>query len=264
MNLYNNEEENGKGMPIMAKGGTPFKKTSIFGKTPLFSRVSGGIMDRLKNLSRKDMAFVGIGLSVLVMAPVAEFVMSKPSSDNLLTPGFGSRDGSALNGVYEPGINALSQGSADGSGEVITPLSSRDPASLILGSQSAQPPAPPPSTDNFGMRDSVKDAGRAAFSAATKSAGAPTPIPRMQAALRGASAVFGGGGGTRTGGGHSADSKITDASKSASSKSASRTMVGPVAGAGYKGVSSSPNSVSKSALEKLRAQAGKSAGNFSG
>ncbi|OGS12270.1 MAG: hypothetical protein A2234_02090 [Elusimicrobia bacterium RIFOXYA2_FULL_58_8] len=264
MNLYNNEDESKGGAPLAARGGVPFKKSSLFGKTPMLSRAAGGIMDRLKNLSRKDMAFVGLGLSVLVMAPVAEYVMSKPSADNLLAPGFGSRDGSAMAGLYEPGINALSQGSADGSGEIITPLSSRDPASLILGSQPAQPPvmsAPPP---DMSMRDAMKDSGRAAFSAAAQSSGAPTPIPKMQAALRGVSSFFGGGEGSRTAGVLNGKAIIDDA-KSASSKAVKRSMVGPVAMPGYKGVASNtPNSASKSALEKLRLQADKAASNFGG
>ena len=128
MNLYNNEDEKKDGVPVLAKGGAPFKKTSIFGRTPMISRAAGGIMDRIKNLSRRDLAFVGLGLSVLITAPVAEYLMSQPAADNKLTGGFGDRGKEGSSGLYEPGINALSQGSADGSGEVITPLSSRDPA----------------------------------------------------------------------------------------------------------------------------------------
>ncbi len=265
MNLYN-EDEKKDGAPVIPSGASPFKKSSAFGK-PMFSRTAGGIMERLKNLSRKDMAFVGIGLSVLVMAPVAEYMTSKPSTDNLLTPGFGSREGSsATGGVYEPGINALSQGSPDGSGEVITPLSSRDPSSLILGSQPAQAPvapvsAPPPSTS---FRDSMKDAGRNAFSEVAKSAGAPTPIPRMQSALRSFGSFFSGGEGTRTGG-TLGGGKIIDDAKAASSKAAGRSMVGPVATAGYKGVaSSSPHGSSGGAYDKLRSQGDRAASNFSG
>ena len=259
MNFYNEDEKkDGAAAP------GAFKKTSSFGKTPLFSRTAGGLMDRLKNLSRKDMAFVGIGLSVLVMAPVAEYMMSKPSTDNILTPGFGSREGGAPTGLYEPGINALSQGSPDGSGEVITPLSSRDPASLILGSQSSAPAMPPPSAPPTTFRDSMKDVGRAAFSEASKAAPSPTPIPRMQAALRGMSSFFGGGDSTRTSG-TLGGGKIIDDAKSASSKAAKRSMVGPVAMPGYKGVASNtPNSSSKGAFEKLRSAADKSAGNFTG
>ncbi|MDO8804502.1 MAG: hypothetical protein Q7R35_08720 [Elusimicrobiota bacterium] len=260
MNFYN-EDEKKDGAPVMPSTASTFKKASAFGKTPMFSRAAGSITDRLKNLSRKDMAFVAIGLSVLVMTPVAEYMMSQPSQDNMLKAGFGDRGKEGSSGPYEPGIHGLSQGSSDGSGDVITPLSSRDPASLILGSQPAQPamaPAAPPST-NF--RDAMKESGRNAFTEAAKSAGAPTPIPKMQAGLR--SLSFGGGEGTRTSGSMGGGKIIEDA-QSASNKAKKRSMLGPVAMAGYKGVANTPNSASKGAFEKLRAQADKSAGNFSG
>ncbi|MDD5208754.1 MAG: hypothetical protein PHV36_05160 [Elusimicrobiales bacterium] len=263
MNFYNENEEDKKGAPVIPGSASPFKK-SAFGKQPMFSRAAGGIMDRLKNLSRKDLAFVGIGLSVLVMAPVAEYMMSSsPSQDNLLKETFNPRSGPG--GVMDPGINGLSTGSPDGSGEVITPLSQRDPMSLILGAQpaaaAAMPPSAPP-VNNF--RDAMKESGRAAFSEAAKSAGAPTVIPRMQSALRGMSSFAGEGGGSRTSG-TIGGGKIIEDAQSASAKAKSRSMVGPVAMAGYKGVASNtPNSASKGAFEKLRSQADKSAGNFSG
>lgn len=264
MNFYNEQEnEKKEGAPVLPRAASPFKKTSAFGKTPLFSRTAGSLMDRLKNLSRKDMALVGLGLSVLVMVPVAEYMMSQPPQDNKLEGGWGGKE--KLGDMpYEPGVNGLSQGSADGSGEVITPLSSRDPVSLILGSQPAQPAvsAPVYTPPASSMRDAMRDAGREAFSAASKSAGAPTVIPKMAGGLRNMS-FFGGGESSRTqgalGGG-----KIIDGARSASSKAAKRSMVGPVAIAGYKGVASTPNSASKGAFEKLRAAADKSAGNFSG
>ena len=259
MNFYN-EDEDKKGAPVIPGTASPFKKTSAFGKTPMFSRATGGIIDRLKNLSRKDMAFVGIGLSVLVMAPVAEYMMSQPAQDNLLKETFNPRSGPG--GVMDPGINGLSTGSPDGSGEVITPLSSRDPMSLILGAQPAAAVMPPPSAPpTTSYRDAMKESGRAAFTEASKSAGAPTVIPKMQAAM---SRLFADGGGSRTSG-TLGGGKIIDDARSASSKAKSRSMVGPVAMAGYKGVASNtPNSSSKGAFEKLRAQADKSAGNFSG
>ena len=261
MNFYN-EDEDKKGAPVIPGTASPFKKTSAFGKTPMFSRATGSIIDRLKNLSRKDMALVGIGLSVLVMAPVAEYMMSQPAQDNLLKETFNPRSGPG--GVMDPGINGLSTGSPDGSGEVITPLSSRDPMSLILGAQPAAAVMPPPSAPpTTSYRDAMKESGRAAFTEASKSAGAPTVIPRIQSALRGIASFGGDSGGSRTSG-TLGGGKIIDDARSASSKAKSRSMVGPVAMAGYKGVASTPNSSSKGAFEKLRAQADKSAGNFSG
>ncbi|MDD2804793.1 MAG: hypothetical protein PHV33_04505 [Elusimicrobiales bacterium] len=260
MNFYNDDDKKG-GAPVIPGAASPFKKTSAFGKSPMFSRAAGSVFDRLKNLSRKDMAFVGIGLSVLVMAPVAEYMMSQPAETNLLRAN--DFNGPRGQGPNDSGLGNLSPGSSDGSGEVITPLSSRDPASLILGSQPAQPVMPPASAPppQSSWRDAVKDAGREAFSAATKSAGAPTPIPKMQSGMRG---LFGGGESTRSSGSLGGGKIIQDA-QSASSKAAKRSMVGPVAMAGYKGVASNtPNSASKGAFEKLRSQADKSAGYFTG
>lgn len=260
MNFYNDDEKKA-GAPVIPGAASPFKKTSAFGKSPMFSRAAGSIFDRLKNLSRKDMAFVGIGLSILVMAPVAEYMMNQPeAAPSMEGSGFGSRDGKA---PLDTGFGSLSAGSSDGAGEVITPLSSRDPSSLILGAQPAQPPAAPYTPPPTSFRDSVKEVARESFSAATKSAGAPTPIPKMGSMLRGMSS-FSDSGGSSTRGSLSGG-KIMDTAQSAPNKAAKRSMVGPVAMAGYKGVASNtPNSASKGAFEKLRNQADKSAGYFSG
>ncbi|MFA6435143.1 MAG: hypothetical protein WCW52_10645 [Elusimicrobiales bacterium] len=265
MDQYNEDKKRDEGNPVIGKPGASFRKSSVFGKTSSFPKTSGGIMQRLKNLSKKDIAFVLAGIAVLIMVPVAEYLMSKPGGAGQLTPGFGQRsEGSGS--VYEPGINSLSQGSPDGSGEVITPLSSRDPASLIIGAQQPQPLTPPPASlpPKTDFRDAMKESARAAMSAASRSAGAPTVIPKMQSALRGMGSFFSGGEGTRTTASLSGNKILADA-RNASGKAASRSMVGPVATAGYKGVASNvPNSSSRDAYEKLRGQAGKAAGNFNG
>ena len=264
MTYDNEDKKRDEGRPVIGKPGAAFNKSSSFGKSPAFSKAAGSIMDRLKNLSKKDIAFVTVGLGVLVMAPVAEYMMSKPVGPDQLAPGFGYRSEGGNGALYEPGINSLSQGSPDGSGEVITPLSARDPASLILGAPSSQPIAAaqtslPPKGGDF--RDSMKDSARAAFNQASRSAGVPTVIPRMQSSLRALGSF--GGEGSRTSGSLSGG-KILDSARSASGKAASRSMIGPVATAGYKGVAASLNSASKGAYEKLRGQADKAAGNFNG
>ncbi len=262
MNFHNDKEERKPVPPVLGRQAPGFRKSSVFGKTPAFSRAAGGIIERLKGLSRRDLGLVALGISALVMAPVAEFMMSRPPMDNSLTAGFGTRDASAAASLYEPGIHGLSQGSPDGSGEVIVPLSARDPLSLILGASKPAPPpmpsSPPPSS---GFRDTIRDSGRNAFSEAVKSAGAPTVIPKMQSALRGMSSFFGGGESSRTSGALSGG-QISASAKKASGKAASRSMVGPIAAAGYKGVALTPNSSSKGAFEKLRSAADKAAGNF--
>lgn len=263
MNYDNEEEKREKAPPILGKLRPSFKKSSIFGRPPAFSKAAGSLLERIKSLSKKDLAFVAVGLSVLVAAPVAEYMMSKPAGADRLAPGFGQRAGGG-DSLYEPGINSLSQGSPDGTGEVVTLLSSRDPASLIIGSESSQPPAAPqqaaPKTD---FRDSMKDSARNGFTEATKAAGVPSVIPKMQSSLRGMGSFFSGGEGTRTTG--LGGDKILSSAKNASGKAAARSMVGPVGGAGYRGVASNnPNSASKGAMDKLRAQADKAASNFSG
>ena len=281
MNLSNNNDKKTKKSGIASLFGRG--SVSKIGKSQ-FPNSMGGIMERLKGLSRKDLAMVGVGLSVLVAAPVAEYMMSKPAdSANMLTSGFSSRDGegaSALASLYEPGINALSQGSADGTGEVITPLSARDPASLIMGAQPEMPmvdyssmagmggdsgssgSSSSSSTPEFNdMRDSVKDSAKHGAAKAMQSAGAPTVIPRMGTVFRGGFGEIKGAGGTSINGGFKKG--LTAPSKSNATPKQSK-MVNPVASAGYKGASNTPNSADSSAADRLRAKADVQGGYFSG
>ncbi|HOW89708.1 MAG TPA: hypothetical protein PL037_05445, partial [Elusimicrobiales bacterium] len=255
--------------PVIGKFGSSFRKGSSsfsFGRsTGAFSRAAGSLKDRLKNLSKKDLAFVAMGLSVLVAAPVAEHMISAPpAGTGELTPGFGDRRRGVDGSVYEPGINALSQGSPDGSGEVITPLSSRDPMSLIMGSSPAQPPSPPPSAPPSGAMNTMRDAVRNSMAQASKSAGAPTVIPKMQTAFRGISSVLSGDNTQTKGTGGLGGAQVLASAKNASGKAASRSMVGPIGGADYKGVATSPNSANKGAFENLRGAAERASSNFSG
>ena len=278
MNLTNKNDKKTRTSGVASLFGRG--SASKIGKSQ-FSRSMGGIMERLKGLSRKDLAMVGVGLSVLVAAPVAEYMMSKPAdSANMLTSGFSSRESaSGMASLYEPGINALSQGSADGAGEVITPLSARDPSSLILGAQPEQPPidysSMPGSTgsdspdsnsssnapDMDDMRDSMRDAARNGASEAVKSAGAPTVIPPMGAGLRSLGMFADGGSSSVSGNGKS---PITTPSKGKNLAPKQSQMVNPVASAGYKGVANTPKSGSKSGIEQLRAQGDAQGGYFSG
>jgi len=259
MNLNKKEE---KEMPIL--GNNSFNKKTVKFSVNSLGKSSGNLLERLKNLSKKDIAFVIAGLGILVMAPIAEFFLSKPQPDNLLAPGFGERKASESGGLnlYDSGVNALSSGSPDGSGEVITPLTARDPSSLIVGAQQTPPPPPPPQTT---FRDSMKDVAEKSFSQAVKSSPAPFIPPKMNASLRGFSSFFGGGESSRSSGSLGGGANVLATAKKASTKTEKRSMVGPVAIPGYKGVASNtPNSASKGALEQLRNQAGKAADFFSG
>jgi len=259
MNLNKKEE---KEIPIL--GNNSFNKKTVKFSVNSLGKSSGNLLERLKNLSKKDIAFVIAGLGILIMAPIAEFFLSKPQADNLLAPGFGERKASESGGLnlYDSGVNALSSGSPDGSGEVITPLTARDPSSLIIGAQQTPPPPPPPQTT---FRDSMKDVAEKSFSQAVKSSPAPFIPPKMNASLRGFSSFFGGGESSRSSGSLGGGANVLATAQKASTKTEKRSMVGPVAIPGYKGVASNtPNSASKGALEQLRNQAGKAADFFSG
>ena len=257
MSYFNKKDKDKKISPILPKA-SGFRTTSSLGRSSMFSKPAGSFLSKLKKLSKKDIAMVLVGVSTLALAPVAEYYLSKPASENLLTPGFGDRGKAGSASIYEPGINSLSVGSPDGAGDVVTPLSVRDPLSLIRGASkppSAAPLAPPPK-----YRDTLKNVAKNSFSRATKKAGAPVVIPRMQGGLR-SMGSFAGAGGSRTSGKIAAGKMLADAKK-ASSKASSRTMAKPK-GADFRGVASSPKGSSKDAMESLRARAGQSANHFS-
>lgn len=224
----------------------------------------GTFRGRIKALSQKNLAFVAIALSVLVASPVAEHLLSAPRSGiSELKAGFGYRRGGAEGSVYEPGINALTNGSPDGSGEIITPLSLRDPASLIIGISPRQltgtMSAPRPSN----IRNRIREMASESMARAVKAAGTPAVIPKMQTAFRGISSLFGNGS-THSKGGIPGGARVLASARSASGKTAARSMVGPVGGPDYKGVASSRNSADRGAFEKLRGAAERASGNFSG
>lgn len=194
-----NKKEETKGtVPSFLKG---FSRSA----TPM-PKARGGLpavnlVDRLKSLRKKDLAFIAAGLSTLVMAPVAEhFIMSPEDQSGQIQGGF-NRNGAFgdAGGIYDPGTGAMSPGGLIGQGsDVITPLNVRDPSALIMGPGAVQKPsasvdpAAPPKADS-GWKDALAAAQKGA-SAAVKSAALPTPHPKMQGALRGG--VGGGGGGS--------------------------------------------------------------------
>ena len=194
----NKKEEEKGAVPSFLKG---FSRSA----TPMPKARAGlpavNLVDRLKSLRKKDLAFIAAGLSTLVMAPVAEhFVMSPEDQSGQLQGGF-SRNGAFgdAGSIYDPGTGSMSPGGLIGQGsDVITPLNVRDPSALIMGPGMVQKPsasvdaAAPPKADS-GWKDALAAAQKGA-TAATKAAKLPTPHPKMQGALRGG--VGGGGGGS--------------------------------------------------------------------
>jgi len=253
------------------------KRTEL--KNNPFNKVrGGGILSRFKELSRRDLALILCGVGVLVAAPLAEFAMSVPQRDlKSAMPGLALYGKAASAGVaslpYEVGINSLSSGSADGSGELITPLSSRDPSSLILSPVQAKSgetdysdkTSESPSysaREGYERGESMGEVARNAFAGASgplKSAPAPLKLLSFVSAPRSlpADSIKA-----------SSNMRIDDRSIYASADSfkgkvAERTFVKPVGSSGYGGVSSkSKNTDSSGLLSKLKAQAAKSANNF--
>lgn len=199
--------------PMTGTGGTGGFKFPGFAKTggsmPMKVRGLQGattLMDRLKRLRKKDMAFIVAGLSVLLMAPVAEhFIMSPEDESGVLKQGFSTPGGETGlfpdgSSIYEAGTGGLSPGGLYGQGtDVITPLNVRDPAALVMGpgatkkpSAKVTAPPPPPKKDKGSWKDALAQAAKAGAKKASKGrAKLPRPSKKLSGALRGLSALSG-------------------------------------------------------------------------
>ncbi|MBI4051630.1 MAG: hypothetical protein HY400_03915, partial [Elusimicrobia bacterium] len=216
------------------------------------------LLERLKNLNRKDIMALASGLAILILAPLATHFMLKPSGDSGLKGGFGTREGSPFGGEgpYEGGYGGFAPGSPVGqAGEVITPLSARDPSSLVMSPGGPQQPTP-----QADVRDALGDALKASAAKASGSAGLPQPKPQLAGALRGLGALPGAGSGA------SAPLSGKDVLASAADvpgRAGPKSFAGPTALPGYAGVGqTSPSQGTKGALDELRAAAEKAAGRF--
>ena len=189
--------------PIKVKG----KEDALSGK-PMF-RAPGfvnrsGLAGRLKGLKSRDIAFIVAGLAVLIMAPIAEFVLS--SSDDgsgTLRQGFDQK-GDFFTGAgspYEDGLGGIAPGGLPGrAGDVITPLNVRDPITLIMGPGGDSKPieaprdavkSPEPKTDP-GWKEAVRAAKRG-VSEVVKKASLPRPSVKLAGKLNWLSSFSGGG-----------------------------------------------------------------------
>ncbi|MBI4056505.1 MAG: hypothetical protein HY399_03050, partial [Elusimicrobia bacterium] len=188
-----------------------------------------------------------------VLTPLATYFMLKPSGEGGLGKGFGSREGAfnEAGAPYETGTGGFAPGAPVGqSGEVITPLSARDPSSLVMAPGGPQQPQPD-------VKDALGQALKASAGEATSRAGLPVPKPALQGALRGLGAL--------TGGASPASSPISGKDVLASAagapgRAAVKSFAGPNALPDYVGVGqTSPSSTNKGALEQLRSQADQAA-----
>ncbi|MBI5244641.1 MAG: hypothetical protein HY922_13315 [Elusimicrobia bacterium] len=206
------EKKAGGGLPSAAGKGMPsFLRSAPKGSSPML-RVRGlgggaSLMERLKSLRKKDLAFIAAGLSVLIMAPLAEhFLMNPEDQAGQLQKGFSTNAAfpGDVGSIYDPGAGGFSPGGLLGQGsDVITPLNVRDPSALVMGPGAAQKlsatieaPAAKPG-DSSAWKDALAAAQKGATKA-TQKAALPVPHPKLAAGLRGLGAIGGGGGGSFT------------------------------------------------------------------
>lgn len=221
---------------------------------------AGGLMARLKKFSPKEMGLLATGIMLLVMLPLGAHMMSADSGDNggAGKPGFyASKSGGEL---FEPGLNGFAPGGTGMGGETITPLSVRDPLSLIIGPDARDPevetpPAAPP-IEPRDFRDTVTAVAPVAARAVSEVVSAPN-IPKLNGAVRGLGAVSAGGTGGITGQLNSG--KISSTANNAPSKISSSDMVSPIAMKGFAGASSRSNKSSSDAFDALKAKANNAA-----
>lgn len=240
------------------------KTESILARMPKVRTTTGqsklGLFDRLRNLSKKDFAYLAAASGVVITLPFAEHYMVKPEASPRVS-GFstGRSAGSGSGDVFEPGNGAYAPGGvAGGVSDVVTPLSARDPSSLIIGpgdGQQAQvlpmqtqtmPNTPSPVKDS-----PITSAARAGASSATNAATGPfMPSSKLQAHVRGLESVAGGG---KVSGGDLWGGKVIAAAKSTPNMSSVGGSVAPKAMSGYNGVARSrTSSGSNSAMEDLK------------
>lgn len=175
---------------------------SLGASLPLRGGGTLGLRERLKTLGPREIAFILAGISVLMMAPLAEyFLTSPPETDGILARGFDRKgplfeDGTSL---FEAGTGGFSPGALIGeAADVITPLNVRDPSALIMGPGAVQRPpagAPPPRAPAArpeGWKEALSEAATAGAKAGTRAAPKlPKPDAKLAGALRGLSALSG-------------------------------------------------------------------------
>jgi hypothetical protein len=181
---------------------------------PMFRGASPGRTDtfffRLRGFKGKELAFIVAGFAMLVLAPIAEFLLTSPDEKTSggLRQGFDQKgmDYGGPGSPFEDGIARIAPGNLLGQiAESISPLTARDPASLILSPQSeeeqpeeaaspAEPKEPPPKRESA-WKDAISAAKKGTREAA-KRVRLPVPSAKLAGKLSGISALSGGSGGS--------------------------------------------------------------------
>lgn len=184
----------------MWSSGSPDKLAGL----PMFRGAalkSNSVFGRLKNLKTKDVAFIGAGLAVLIMAPLAEYLVSESGDPaSTLSPGFDQKGGVFANSAdpAEMGLNQLARGGLLGENpDVITPANYRDPSSLIMAmGGEKETPAAAPEVKRDAPKDNVWDkvvsSAKSGASTAARKVGLPKPGGRLAGALNGLRSLSGG------------------------------------------------------------------------
>ena len=229
-----------------SKKKTTRKTESILSRMPKMRTTTGtsklGLVDRLKNLSKRDLSYMAAAAGLVFTLPVATNYMMKPDDSRLKPPGFGTQQAAnSDNGVFDPGGTAAG-GPLGSNGEVITPLTGRDPSSLIINpgdNQAAAQAAPAPapvSNNSDSMRDGLRNAAISGAQKAVDAATNPTNIPKISAAIRGIGAV---GGEHVSSSGNLSGSTIIASATKGSGKAADTSLLGAKGMSGYTGASNS-------------------------
>ncbi|MFA5141085.1 MAG: hypothetical protein WC728_17800 [Elusimicrobiota bacterium] len=164
---------------------------------------------RVRGFKGKELAFIVAGFAMLALAPIAEFLLTSPDEKvGGLRQGFDQKgvDYGGPGSPFEDGIARIAPGNLLGQiAESISPLTARDPVSLILSPQTdegqpeaeeASPPrrAPPPKRES-GWKDAISAAKKGTREAA-KRVRLPVPSARLAGKLSGISGLSGGSGGS--------------------------------------------------------------------
>ncbi|NLO92183.1 MAG: hypothetical protein GX410_09380 [Elusimicrobia bacterium] len=198
-----------------------------------------GLLGKFKSLAKMDMGMMASAGALVVSLPLAEHFMTKPADQSLMKPGFSTRESGGVD-LFEPGTGGYAPG-APGMEEV-TPLSARDPASLI---DNGEVPAKKPSVVASAaqkVKDAFRETVRAPFKRAAEKAKASMPTtvpPKVQFALKGFDT---GGGGSKAGAGL-AGRDIAAAADAASRGGATSSMAGVYASGDIRGYGGSGRSV---------------------
>ncbi|MBI3296610.1 MAG: hypothetical protein HYZ75_00485 [Elusimicrobia bacterium] len=208
---HKHHDDKGSASPLPIWTASPGDKLAGL---PIFrgARLRGGSwLGRMRGLKTKDVAFIGAGLAVLLLAPLAEYLISDSKDPaDALVPGFDMKGDVFPNGAdpAEMGIQQLARGGLLGENpDVITPANYRDPSSLIMAFGADKPATPPeagptpePKRDapKADVWDKVVDSAKKGAAAASRKVGLPKPGGKFKGALSGLRGLTGGSSGAKS------------------------------------------------------------------